>query len=318
MKSNSGYSGRAFQFATGLTNFVTCLVPHCSGSQAVSLTFPTGFKFSYSGDCRPSQEFIDIGRGSTVLLHEATFGDDYKGDAKAKKHSTTSEAISVGKKMGARRILLTHFSQRYPKIPNLIDLEGGGKFEEGQFPDDIAEELSEIQVPEQDLMMDEVAETASQDEQNAYNTSSAAPVSTDLPTKPTFPDRSLTNSPIPSHSPIKDVKVGVGFDLMRVKVVDIMLLEKFNPAFMKLWEESEKSEKEKTEPTDQGSNLVKKPKSEQKKRPKEKKLTVKKESPVKDESSAESKFSVKNESPPSEKSPAKLPKPSLLQNANPS
>ena len=37
----------------------------------------------------------------------------------AKKHSTMSEAIDVGRRMGARRIMLTHFSQRYQKIPSL-------------------------------------------------------------------------------------------------------------------------------------------------------------------------------------------------------
>jgi len=32
-------------------------------------------------------------------------------------HSTTSQAIDVGMKMNARFILLTHFSQRYAKVP---------------------------------------------------------------------------------------------------------------------------------------------------------------------------------------------------------
>lgn len=37
----------------------------------------------------------------------------------AKNHSTTSEAIDIGNSVGAYRIILTHFSQRYPKIPVL-------------------------------------------------------------------------------------------------------------------------------------------------------------------------------------------------------
>ena len=32
-------------------------------------------------------------------------------------NSTTTEAIESGLKMGARFIMLNHFSQRYPKIP---------------------------------------------------------------------------------------------------------------------------------------------------------------------------------------------------------
>ena len=88
----------------------------------MSLTFPTGFKFSYSGDSRPCEEFVRIGKGSTVLLHEATFDDELQGDALAKKHSTTSEALGVGMAMGARRVVLTHFSQRYQKIPVMEDM----------------------------------------------------------------------------------------------------------------------------------------------------------------------------------------------------
>jgi len=34
-----------------------------------------------------------------------------------KTHSTTSQAIEVGRLMGAKFTLLTHFSQRYAKIP---------------------------------------------------------------------------------------------------------------------------------------------------------------------------------------------------------
>lgn len=38
-------------------------------------------------------------------------------EAVSKNHSLTKEAIEVGASAGAYRIILTHFSQRYPKIP---------------------------------------------------------------------------------------------------------------------------------------------------------------------------------------------------------
>ncbi|KAI1808452.1 hypothetical protein F4811DRAFT_559181 [Daldinia bambusicola] len=103
--------------AFGLARIDACYVQHCFGALATALTFPTGLKVAYSGDCRPSADFARIGRGATLLLHESTFEDELRGDALAKKHSTMSEAIAVGRRMGARRILLTHFSQRYQKIP---------------------------------------------------------------------------------------------------------------------------------------------------------------------------------------------------------
>ncbi|KAI0115037.1 hypothetical protein F4814DRAFT_418018 [Daldinia grandis] len=103
--------------AFGLERITACHVKHCFGALATVFTFPSGFKVAYSGDCRPSDDFVQIGKGTTLLIHESTFDDELQGDAIAKRHSTMSEAIDVGRRMGARRVLLTHFSQRYQKIP---------------------------------------------------------------------------------------------------------------------------------------------------------------------------------------------------------
>ncbi|KAI1422032.1 hypothetical protein F5Y12DRAFT_656513 [Xylaria sp. FL1777] len=103
----------------GLEAIEGCWVDHCYGALATAFTFPSGLKIAYSGDCRPSDAFVQIGQGATILIHESTFDDELQGDAIAKKHSTISEAIDVGRRMGARRILLTHFSQRYQKIPSM-------------------------------------------------------------------------------------------------------------------------------------------------------------------------------------------------------
>ncbi|KAJ8124266.1 hypothetical protein O1611_g9375 [Lasiodiplodia mahajangana] len=105
----------------GLEKIEGCWVSHCFGALATVFTFPSGLKVAYSGDCRPSNDFVNIGQGTTLLIHESTFDDELQGDAIAKKHSTMSEAIDVGRRMGARRILLTHFSQRYQKVPNMED-----------------------------------------------------------------------------------------------------------------------------------------------------------------------------------------------------
>jgi ribonuclease BN (tRNA processing enzyme) len=91
------------------------------------------FYLCYSGDTRPSANIVRTcqylfesrhelahDRGSiSLLLHEATFDDDEKGlsEAISKKHSTVQEAIQTGDKISAEVCLLTHFSQRYPKLP---------------------------------------------------------------------------------------------------------------------------------------------------------------------------------------------------------
>lgn len=118
---------------TGLAAIDACFVEHCLGATAVAFTWPSGLKISFSGDCRPSAAFAHVGRGSHLLIHECTFDDELVHEAKAKKHSTAGEALDVARKMEARRVLLTHFSQRYPKMqaPVLDELENteqqGGK-----------------------------------------------------------------------------------------------------------------------------------------------------------------------------------------------
>ncbi|TKY48187.1 Zinc phosphodiesterase ELAC protein 2 [Spatholobus suberectus] len=76
-----------------------------------------GWKIVYSGDTRPCPELIEASCGATVLIHEATFEDAMVAEAIARNHSTTNEAIEMGESANAYRTILTHFSQRYPKIP---------------------------------------------------------------------------------------------------------------------------------------------------------------------------------------------------------
>ena len=42
---------------------------------------------------------------------------EFEQEALAKRHSMTHEAVQTGKQAGAYRTILSHFSQRYPKIP---------------------------------------------------------------------------------------------------------------------------------------------------------------------------------------------------------
>ena len=57
------------------------------------------------------------GKNSNLLIHEATMEDQLVFEARRKMHSTMSQAINIGKKMNAKFTILTHFSQRYAKIP---------------------------------------------------------------------------------------------------------------------------------------------------------------------------------------------------------
>ena len=94
-------------------------VEHCFKSFGHEVEFTNGLRVAYSGDCRPSELFAEACQGVHLLIHECTFEDGLTDHAKFKKHSTMSEALGVAKQMKARRLLLTHFSQRYCKSASL-------------------------------------------------------------------------------------------------------------------------------------------------------------------------------------------------------
>lgn len=217
-----------------MTNLVTCGVAHCHDAQAVAVTFPTGFKFSYSGDCRPSRHFARIGKGSTVVVHEATFDDDMQDDAEAKKHSTMSEAIGVAQAMGAKRLVLTHFSQRYQKIPQLGALDKIKiRFEDTENVSNGAEAA----VP---LMDTETIDT-SNDPDDLLSEQRA----------PTPPPKALLDSPNSSRSssmslaPPEELKVAIAFDFLRVRAGEIEQLEYYTPVLQRMFEMLDAEEKAK-------------------------------------------------------------------------
>ncbi|KAH8394866.1 hypothetical protein KR222_008264 [Zaprionus bogoriensis] len=112
----------------GIACIGTCLVRHCPHAFGVSLTLQAEHegepvKLTYSGDTMPCPDLVELGRHSTVLIHEATMEDDLEEEARMKTHSTISQAIQQGRDMRAKHTILTHFSQRYAKCPRLPSSE---------------------------------------------------------------------------------------------------------------------------------------------------------------------------------------------------
>lgn len=110
------------EFRLGITSLLAVPVSHCRHAFALVLDSPKELlgRIAYSGDCRPSTKFADLGQHADILIHEATFEDGMEEEALLKKHCTVGEALSVATRMNAKAVLLTHFSQRYPKMPLLI------------------------------------------------------------------------------------------------------------------------------------------------------------------------------------------------------
>ncbi|KAI5635446.1 tRNase Z endonuclease domain-containing protein [Phthorimaea operculella] len=102
----------------GVSNITTCFVPHCPNAFGVAIEIGE-HKITYSGDTLPCEKLIKLGQNSTLLIHEATMEDELADEARMKMHSTTSQAIDIGRKMDAKYTVLTHFSQRYARLPRL-------------------------------------------------------------------------------------------------------------------------------------------------------------------------------------------------------
>ena len=109
-------------------DFETVPVLHCKSAYGVVMRQASDWSIVYSGDTRPCQALVEAGRGTNLLIHEATFEDNLVEDAKAKMHCTFGEALEVSSKMCSKFTVMTHFSSRYPRIPTvLMDARVGSK-----------------------------------------------------------------------------------------------------------------------------------------------------------------------------------------------
>lgn len=102
----------------GFTHLSSIPVHHCRDAFGCIVTHVEGWRLAFSGDTRPCPAFIEEARkGTTVLIHEATFETKYRDHAVRKNHCTIAEALEISAKVNAQVTVLTHFSQRYPRVP---------------------------------------------------------------------------------------------------------------------------------------------------------------------------------------------------------
>jgi ribonuclease BN (tRNA processing enzyme) len=79
-------------------------VPHYIPANAVEFA-ANGARFTFSADCGPNQELCDFAAGTDLLLIEATLPA-----SEGEGHLTPREAGEHGARAGAKRLVLTHFS----------------------------------------------------------------------------------------------------------------------------------------------------------------------------------------------------------------
>ncbi|MFC6826974.1 ribonuclease Z [Halopelagius fulvigenes] len=92
----------------------------------------------YTGDTRPVGGTVEAADRPDLLVHDATFADDWAERARSTGHSTGREAAEIANRAGARRLALTHISSRYAGDPTPILAEAREVFEgeEAFVPDD--------------------------------------------------------------------------------------------------------------------------------------------------------------------------------------
>ncbi|KAG1697575.1 hypothetical protein DVH05_016014 [Phytophthora capsici] len=112
------------EIGCAVSSITSVRVFHCYDSYGLVLTLNGGKKLVYSGDTKPCNDLVVAGMGAELLVHEATFDDSMEKDAAVKKHCTVGQALDIARRMRARQVVLTHFSQRYPTLPPPVSNNG--------------------------------------------------------------------------------------------------------------------------------------------------------------------------------------------------
>lgn len=89
-----------------------CSVPHYVPSWACDLRAPTGRRLTFGGDCGPNDALIQLARDTDLLMLEATEGVGPHTGPALRGHLTAPEAGAMAHYAGARRLLLTHYSDQ--------------------------------------------------------------------------------------------------------------------------------------------------------------------------------------------------------------
>jgi ribonuclease Z len=77
--------------------------------------------YAYCSDNAPFPELAEWVRGVTVLYHESTFPADMEEMAAKTYHSTTLQAAQTAREAGVGRLLVGHYSSRYPSVDFFLD-----------------------------------------------------------------------------------------------------------------------------------------------------------------------------------------------------
>ncbi|PIC66883.1 ribonuclease Z [Sporosarcina sp. P21c] len=106
-------------------------------SQDVTTDKKKGFVITVIGDTSYCQASVELARDADILIHEATFTDEYAAGAKEFGHSTIVEAATIAKEANAKNLIANHISARFmPSEMPAFKAEGTAVFEAISIADD--------------------------------------------------------------------------------------------------------------------------------------------------------------------------------------
>ncbi|MDR0729891.1 MAG: ribonuclease Z [Prevotellaceae bacterium] len=76
--------------------------------------------YAYCSDTQFSEDVIEQVRGVDLLYHEATFQSDRAELARQTMHATAADAATVAKQAAVKKLLIGHFSSRYPSSDGFL------------------------------------------------------------------------------------------------------------------------------------------------------------------------------------------------------
>jgi ribonuclease Z len=79
-----------------------------------------GQVFTFLMDTRPCAAAVELARGADMLVAESTYLSSEAAEAHAHGHMTAADAGRLAAEAGARTLVLTHFSQRYPSVEPFV------------------------------------------------------------------------------------------------------------------------------------------------------------------------------------------------------
>jgi len=104
-----------------------------------------GRKIVYTGDTKPCEAVVELGKDCDVMIHDATTAADLEEKANMYGHSSSSQAADMAKRANAGKLFLTHISPRYEDIAQL-EADAKAIFDNSQ----VAEDFLEYQIKYKD------------------------------------------------------------------------------------------------------------------------------------------------------------------------